>query len=317
MGELPYGADPAGAGSAFQSWLASPLVKAFLPLPVFVALAPVIWFFFRSTWRELDLSAQAYRGALLAERKYDLRPVALFVIAGLTLTMQEYYGGRATYDDVIRPWLLRIELAHPQGHIHLAKYDELYGYVWWVFSRVAGYVLIPFPLYKLLFPQDSLLDFGLRVKGFTRHLWIYATCLGIVMPALWLVSRQPDFGTYYPFYKSSSRSVFDLLVWEGIYLVQFFALELFFRGLWLGALRRSLGSGAIFAMAVPYCMIHYGKPYLEACGAIVAGIVLGSLAMRTKSIYAGFLVHATVAVSMDLLSLSHRHAIPVAFWAPG
>ena len=55
------------------------------------------------------------------------------------------------------------------------------------------------------------------------------------------------------------------------------ALELFFRGLWLGALRRSLGSGAIFAMCVPYCMIHFGKPYLEANGAIIAGIVLGSL----------------------------------------
>jgi membrane protease YdiL (CAAX protease family) len=75
-------------------------------------------------------------------------------------------------------------------------------------------------------------------------------------------------------------------------------------------MRRSLGSAAIFAMAVPYCMIHYGKPYLEANGAIIAGIVLGSLAMRTRSIYAGFLVHITVALSMDLLALTHRNALP-------
>jgi membrane protease YdiL (CAAX protease family) len=99
-----------------------------------------------------------------------------------------------------------------------------------------------------------------------------------------------------------------------MYFVQFFALEMFFRGFWLGALRRSFGSGAIFAMAVPYCMIHYGKPYLEACGAIVAGIALGSLSMKTKSIYQGFLVHVTVAGLMDWLSLRHRHATPVKLW---
>jgi membrane protease YdiL (CAAX protease family) len=91
---------------------------------------------------------------------------------------------------------------------------------------------------------------------------------------------------------------------------------MFFRGFWLGVLRKSFGSGAIFAMAVPYCMIHFGKPYLEAVGAIVAGIALGSLSMKTKSIYQGFLVHITVAALMDWLSLRRRHCTPLTWWAP-
>ena len=61
---------------------------------------------------------------------------------------------------------------------------------------------------------------------------------------------------------------------------------------------------------------HYGKPYLEAHGAIVAGVVLGSLAMKTRSIYAGFLVHITVAWGMDLLSLFRRDALPSLWIAP-
>ena len=85
----------------------------------------------------------------------------------------------------------------------------------------------------------------------------------------------------------------------------------------VGALRRTMGATAIFAMALPYCMIHYGKPYFEAHGAVIAGVVLGSLSMRTRSIYAGFLVHITVAVAMDLLSLWKRAQLPVTFWAPG
>ena len=104
---------------------------------------------------------------------------------------------------------------------------------------------------------------GLRGKGFLGHLWIYGLCLAVVVPAMLLVSAQPDFGTYYPFYKLSSRSWFDFICWESIYFCQFFALEMFFRGWILGALRRNFGAGAVFAMAVPYCMIHYGKPLPE------------------------------------------------------
>jgi len=65
---------------------------------------------------------------------------------------------------------------------------------------------------------------------------------------------------------------------------------------------------------VPYVMIHFPKPYLEACGAIVAGVVLGSLSMRTGSIWAGFLIHSTVAVLMDLLALEQNDRLPVQLW---
>ena len=55
--------------------------------------------------------------------------------------------------------------AAPPGS-KLDNYDELYGYGWWALARVIGYVLVPLPLWKLLFPKDSLLDMGLRVRGF-------------------------------------------------------------------------------------------------------------------------------------------------------
>ena len=296
--------------SWFDTFLGYPPIKALLPIPIIVAMAPVIWWFFRDTWRELDAEAETERNAGGLDYR---RPAACLVIVAMVLTLQEYYGGRGFYDSWFRPWLTELE-AHGHPRLQLAKYDEFYSYCWWVLARVAGYVLIPFPLWKLLFPKDSLLDMGLRGRGFTKHIWIYGLCLAVVLPAMVLVSRQPDFGNYYPFYKLASRSWFDFAIWELIYGLQFFALELFFRGWIVGALRKSMGAGAIFVMAAPYCMIHYGKPYLEANGAIVAGVVLGSLAMRTRSIYSGFLVHITVAYSMDFLALWHREALPKVFW---
>ena len=302
--------------SWWDSILAYPPIKAVLPIPVLLLIAPLVWRFFRQTWRELDIEAAEHRAELVREGRVDYRPAACLAITAVVLTLQEYYGGRQLYDQMLRPWLADRELGGATW-IKLAKYDEYYGYVWWVATRVLGYVVIPFPLWKLLFPKDHLLDMGFRVRGFFSHMWIYLLCLAFVLPAMGLVASQPDFGTYYPFYKASSRSWFDFLAWEAIYFLQFLTLESFFRGWIVGALRKSLGAGAIFAMAVPYCMIHYGKPYLEANGAIVAGIVLGSLAMRTKSIYSGFLVHITVAFLMDILALWRRDALPVHFWAAG
>ena len=313
---LPSEALPAAPSFNLLAWLEQAHVKAFLPIPILALLAPVVWLFFRSTWLELDYDAQRERQKTLAAGKVDLRPALMFVIAGIVLTMQEYYGGRGTYDQFIRPWLAKQQAVYPKL-VQLGRYDELYGYAWWSLTRVVGYVVIPFAVYKACFPKDSLLDMGLRLRGFRQHAWIYGLCLAVVVPSMLLVAKQPDFGTYYPFYKQSSRSWFDLIMWEGMYFAQFFALELFFRGIWLGSMRKSLGSMAIFSMCVPYAMIHYGKPYLEAHGAIVAGIVLGSLSMKTRSIYLGFLLHVTVALSMDLLALWQRKALPAVFWPGG
>ena len=336
--------------SLLDALLSISWVKALTPVPILAALAPLVIWFFAKWWRAIDQDARANwsaaagtappsarsnrritwpRGPSSAPqvrhlvrrhkppaRRFDYRPAVCMVIVAVVLTLQEYYGGRDAFEHLVKPWLRELEAA---GHrsIALAKYEELWGYAWWAGCRIVGYVFVPLPLWKLLFPRDRLRDMGLRITGLGEHMWIYGVCLLFVVPAMLLVSSQPDFGSYYPFYKLSSRSIFDFALWEAIYWLQFLALELFFRGWILGALRRSMGAAAIFAMMVPYCMIHYGKPYLEVHGAIVAGIVLGSLAMRTRSIYLGFLVHITVAFSMDFLALFRRGALPTVFWPPG
>ena len=311
---FPPGAPALPGPSSLQVW--SERLKPFFPIAALLVILPVVWLFFGQTWRELDEEAHRHRGEVLAQGRSDYRPLVAMAMAALILTMQEYYGGRGFFDENLRPLLLKLDVRlHGKLAALIFRFDELLGFGWWASSRILGYVA-PFALWKLFFPRDSILDFGLRTRGFFTHAWIYLLFLACVLPAMFIVSRQPDFGSYYPFYRSASRSWLDFLMWEALYFAQFFALEMFFRGWWLGALKTTLGSGAIFAMAVPYCMIHFGKPYLEANGAIVAGIALGSLSMKTKSIYQGFLVHVTVAGLMDWLALHHRHALPTVLWPP-
>jgi membrane protease YdiL (CAAX protease family) len=300
-----------------EALLSHPIVKALLPLPLLPLIGAALYWFFRPWWREFDHDATRERAAALERGEVDYRPAVCLMVTAVVLTLQEYYGGRPFYDHQVRPLLYELQVSHGWAWLKLAKYDEYYGYVWWSFARCAGYVLIPFPLWKLLFPKDSLLDLGLRVHGFFRHAWVYGVCFLLVLPGMLLAAVQPDFVNYYPFYRQSSRSLCDWALWELVYFAQFLTLEIFFRGWMLGAMRRSLGSAAVFVMAVPYCMIHYGKPYHEALGAVIAGVVLGTLAMRTRSVYGGFLVHVAVALLMDIIALWRRDALPTTLWAPG
>jgi membrane protease YdiL (CAAX protease family) len=296
------------------------LVKSLVPVVGYLLMAPLFLWFFRETWKQLDAEAVDHRMEIRLSGGFDARPWVVFAIAAVVLSLQEYYGGNRFYGAFVRPWLIQIEKGQAElpfglgGFVDTRYYGSLYGYAWWAFTRVFGYTVLPLLTWKLIFPKDSLLDMGLRFRGIKEHAWIYVVFLVVILPTVYFVAQSPEFASYYPFYKLSSRSWFDLLVWEVMYISQFFALEVFFRGFMLVPLRRSLGSSAIFAMCLPYVMIHFGKPYLETTGAFLAGMALGSLSMRTRSIYLGFLLHCTVALLMDALALTYGKGLPTVFW---
>lgn len=297
-----------------MDWLHHPALAWLLPIPVLVALAPLLQRVFGATWRDLDAAALTERLALARAGRLDLRPLVAGAMGVFVLALQEYFGRWRFYEAAVRPALEALSRAHP-GLLDLATWGGLWGQAWWGACRVGGY-LLPIALWPLLFEGERRADCGLRLAGLRRHLWVYALALAVMVPLLLVVRRQPDFGAYYPFYREAGRSWVDLACWELIYAAQFLTLEAFFRGWWLHA-TRSLGAASIVAMVVPYTMIHFGKPWLEVSGALVAGVVLGSLSARTRSIWAGALVHATVGLLMDLLALEHRGELPARAWPGG
>jgi hypothetical protein len=172
----------------------------------------------------------------------------------------------------------------------------------WVGSTVVFFLVIPALLVRL-WHRQPLASVGYGARGLVRHLPLYLALFGLMAPVIWLASRRPDFASLYPLVPSARASLATLLVWECAYVVQFVALEAFFRGYLLFTCEARMGWTAIPVMVVPYTMIHFHKPPLECLGAIGAGLVLGVLALRFRTFWGGALLHVLVALSMDLLAV--------------
>jgi membrane protease YdiL (CAAX protease family) len=158
--------------------------------------------------------------------------------------------------------------------------------------------------------RDRLRDMGLGLGSLGQHWGWYVLLASPILVFVVLASYRPDFIDYYPFYRQAHLSWTDLLLWELIYLLQFVCLEFFFRGFFVHALRPAMGVNAVFVMCVPYLMIHFPKPWLEATGAILFGLFLGVLSLRSRSIWGGVAVHVAIAASMDIAALIQGPGLP-------
>jgi len=176
--------------------------------------------------------------------------------------------------------------------------------VTWSLGCMIFYLGVPLLVVPLVL-RRKLSTLGLSPRGFFRHLWVYALLFLPVGVCVWIVSYQQAFQSTYPFYRNPA-TLAHLLVWELFYGLQFFSLEVFFRGFMLTELKHRWGWRAMLFMMTPYCMIHFSKPALEALGAVIAGSVLGVLALRTRSIWGGVAIHVSVAWWMDIASLLQR-----------
>lgn len=276
-----------------------------------------MWSWFKNALTELDseaaqarlawASGDGQRSVVAAAEAARVRQI--LVIGAVLMLLGFSYGDKPYFDLELVPRLMPRLAA--RGRWLFSKYRELSSYSYWAWAKILGYGLLPALHIKLR--GERLLDYGLRPPSRAESLpfrHTYLLCFALLFPVVFALSYLPSFTATYPFYREAGRSLFDLVAWELQYLATFIGIEFFFRGYLLFGLFPSLGSHAIFVSAVPYALIHINKPVSEALGSIVAGILLGTLALRTRSLWAGAALHMATALSMDLLSLWHGGGRP-------
>jgi membrane protease YdiL (CAAX protease family) len=158
-------------------------------------------------------------------------------------------------------------------------------------TELIYYLLVPLAAGWLLF-WDKPSDYGIRIGRWKSSIILAAVCLAAMTLILYAAGKMPEFRSYYYKYTIDWP---ELLLDAALYM---FAWEFLFRGYMLFGLEKSIGKSAIFVQAIPFVLLHLGKPFLETLFCIPGGFILGYVAYRTRSFLPCFIIHFGIYVMM-------------------
>jgi membrane protease YdiL (CAAX protease family) len=189
---------------------------------------------------------------------YDLNLLAVVCISTLVLVLQRY---------------------HPLN-IDFPRATEL---IYWL--------LVPLAAGWLLF-RDKPRDYGFRIGNWKWAMILTPACLAVMALILYGASKIPEFRSYYYRYAIDWPK---LLLDTALYM---FSWEFLFRGYMLFGLEKSIGKSAIFVQAIPFVLLHLGKPFLETLACIPGGFIFGYVAYKTRSFLPCFIIHFGIYAMM-------------------
>ncbi len=170
-------------------------------------------------------------------------------------------------------------------------YHRLTPYYYW--DRVILYLLIPL-LIIVVFFRDNPKEYGFSLGDWKAGLLLTAFGILLMAPVIYyLGSGDASMQEYYkPFTKNLPWTTFlDLIGWEFL-----------FRGWILFGYARKFGPEALWIQAVPFALMHNGKPEVETLSTIFGGFAFGWVAWRTRSFVWPFLIHWFIATFIIIVA---------------
>lgn len=150
--------------------------------------------------------------------------------------------------------------------------------------------------------------YGLSLKKFDAR--PYVMMLLIAGTIIGIGSFLSDIKNYYPRLMHSGLEMFlretdwprwvAVLLYEVSYGLDFFSVEMFFRGYLIFAFSRFLGPYVVLPMIASYCFLHFGKPLGETISSVFGGYILGIISMNSRNIWGGIFIHVGIAWLMEL-----------------
>ena len=229
----------------------------------------------------------------------SLSSEARFVVISSMLLLIVFLGfGRSdTFRRLVEPWV-------PKD-----ARTPLWGFAYFATCSVLLRLMIPYLLVRFKLREPPR-EYGYVIRGGTRWRWVYFALFVFMVPLVIWASTLPDFQASYPqtrgLITGNEASVRLFILYHAAYFMMFVSGESFWRGYMTFGLGRDLDVAALPWMVMMYSIGHYAKPILEVNGSIIAGFVLGYLALRHRSFFLGALLHWSIALTMDLAVLYQR-----------
>jgi hypothetical protein len=202
---------------------------------------------------------------------------------------------------LLPPVLFAAKMHLPVALLQLAGYGTASTGYSLVFQWLAGSLFLLSAIFLLRKQQANKQNHlpGLEAKPALKFSLLLL--LSIVPPAV-VAAATENFRPLYPRYQllGPTATIGQIAVFETAYLLDLLSMELFFRGLLVMGLPRRLQTYSILPMALFYFAIHLGKPLPEAFSSFYGGVLLGVIALRTGSIWYGWLAHAALALLVEV-----------------
>jgi len=225
----------------------------------------------------------------------DKKVIIIFLSIAVLQTVSYYFTSRRFFRLNLFPFFEDYE------NVFLIEY------LYWFIGDFFTYFLIPLVIIRILL-KERIKDYGLSLGEYKAGITITLLFLALMLPLVWIVSALPAFSQTYPHLSSAKSSWRIFLLYETGMLIYMFSWEFVWRGFMLFGLKEKFGYYAVLIQMIPFLILHNGKPAPETFGAIIAGIALGILALRTNSIVYCVITHMSVMFSIDLISVLRSRA---------
>jgi membrane protease YdiL (CAAX protease family) len=179
-----------------------------------------------------------------------------------------------------------------------------------IFGGFFLFGIVPIVIVKLIF-REKLADYGLQLGNGRRVLLNSLIFVPLMFAVGILTGRDPAFWNVYPYNPVVTDAPTLFFCHAMTYLAYYFGWEFFFRGFMQHGLRDAMGIyNAILVQTMASAILHFGHPMSETLGAIAGGLLWGFLALRCRSLWAGFIQHSVLGITLDWFILKNSAFAP-------
>ncbi|HEX2867868.1 MAG TPA: CPBP family intramembrane glutamic endopeptidase [Ignavibacteriales bacterium] len=230
-------------------------------------------------------------------KSLDKKVLTVFFSVAVLQTVSWYYTSGRFYETAFAGSSLVLPVegtAAPEA--------ELNRFLYWFLGDFGLLFILPLLIIRFFF-REKISFYGLKWGDYSFGVTITAFALIVMLIIVWFISALPSFSQSYPTLFSARDNWRVFFLFEGALILYMLAWEFIWRGYMLFALEEKFSYYTVLVQMLPFVILHNGKPVLETFGAILGGVILGILALRTRSVFYGIIIHFAALFSMDLISI--------------
>jgi len=166
-------------------------------------------------------------------------------------------------------------------------------------SALVFYGLTPLAIVVLVLREDPR-SFGLRLGNWRKGGLFALLGLGLMAVVIVGLAQTAEFRQYYrldSLREADSGGLAEYALRMAVYM---FSWEFIFRGFMLFGLKERFGPLAIWIQAIPFAIMHLGKPELETLSTIFGGAAFAYVDLESRSVLPSVVIHWAIYMMMVL-----------------